>query len=734
MAFTIRRAAVIGPLLVILAGCESPSIDRVLGSEKLAVPSETNRVAARSRQPAAAINRATDAPTLRTRTDLGTGEFVSRRRLPERLMEVTGQDRVTLNLVNVTVAQAAKSILGDLLRVNYVVDDRVKGTVSVQTSQPVDAMAMMAMFESALRTSGAVIVQDRDFYRITPVESAASLGSPLQSVEQQSDRAIQLGQRSQVVTLKFVSAREMERILRPISRRESIVHVDQTRNLLILSGNDNDVRTLREAVQVFDVDWMKGMSFALVPLTSSDPETIVAELDTVFFNDRDGPAKGVVRFVPNRRLNAVLIISSQPKYIAPGERWVRRLDAAAKNGEEQLYVYHIQNRPAAELAQVLRKVLVADIDTVAAPAPQAAVAPRFNAVAASLPQVVAIQPTLAQRLADGQQGRSQEQPAAAEPEPSEMTRTAAAARPSRMRIVADEANNAILINATPADYKRALRVLERIDAVANQVLIEATIAEVSLNDELKFGVKWFFQKGNSALSFTDAASGAVASQFPGFSYFFSVANAKAAIDALASITKVKVISSPSVMVLDNKTAVLQVGDQVPVITQSAVSVATTGSPIVNTVQFKDTGVILSVTPRVSDSGRVTLLIEQEVSDVTKTTSSGIDSPTIQQRRIKTTVAVNDGASLTLGGLMQERNKLNKSQLPLAGDIPLLDNLFKQKEDTIDRTELVIIITPRVVRDQNEAALVTDEFRRRLSVPLSPAGPPDRRENVRRLLQ
>jgi general secretion pathway protein D len=292
--------------------------------------------------------------------------------------------------------------------------------------------------------------------------------------------------------------------------------------------------------------------------------------------------------------------------------------------------------------------------------------------------------------------------------------------------------------ATSEDYKRIRRVIESLDVVPNQVLIEATIAEVTLNDDMQFGVRWYFQNAKSASSatFTNDLGGAVSSVFPGFSYALKAASAQATLNALNAVTTVNVISSPSLMVLDNKTASLQVGDEVPVTTQSAVSVLTPGAPVVNSVSYMNTGVILSITPRINDSGRVLLDIEQEVSSVEQTTSSGIDSPTIQQRKIKTSVVLNDSEALTLGGLIQNQKTTTKTQVPLLGDIPLLGSAFRNKDDKIGKTELIIIITPRVVRNLNEAQEVTDEYRRKLDVyvPRVTGGQRSFGQNLGRMLQ
>jgi general secretion pathway protein D len=286
---------------------------------------------------------------------------------------------------------------------------------------------------------------------------------------------------------------------------------------------------------------------------------------------------------------------------------------------------------------------------------------------------------------------------------------------ARIKVVADENKNAILIEANPADYRRVLRVIGALDVMPNQVLIEATIAEITLKDDLKFGLRWFLKNRDSSLTFTDSAVGSIQSVFPGFSYALTAANISATLTALNEITDVNVISSPSLSVADNKTATLQIGDQVPITTQSATSVLTPGAPVVNSVSYKDTGVILSITPRINESGRVMLEIEQEVSTVGETTSSTINSPTISQRRVKTSVVVNDGEAFALGGMIQDSKTVSRTQIPILGDIPVVGNAFKMKTNHVGKTELIILIAPHVIRNLNEARQVTDEFRRELAI-------------------
>jgi general secretion pathway protein D len=285
--------------------------------------------------------------------------------------------------------------------------------------------------------------------------------------------------------------------------------------------------------------------------------------------------------------------------------------------------------------------------------------------------------------------------------------------PGKPRIVADEKNNALVILARPRDYKMIENTVKKLDILPLQILIEATIAEVTLTDDLSYGVQWFFKNGRNAVSLSQIGTGAVSPIFPGFDYVLGGSNAQVVLQALSAVTKVNVISAPKLMVLDHQTAMLQVGDQVPVAVQQAKSVVNPDSPIVNTIELRDTGVILRVTPRVNANGMATLEIEQEVSDVTKTTTSNIDSPTIQQRRIRSVVAVGDGQSIALGGLIRDNKTKSKSGIPLISDIPILGNLASWTNDTSTRTELLILLTPRIIHNPDQARDVTDELQRRL---------------------
>jgi general secretion pathway protein D len=658
---------------------------------------------------------------------------------------------VVLNLSSVPLQQAAKTVLGDLVGVNYLVDPRVDGVVTVQTTQPVTKADALELFQAALAPIGATLVENRGIYRISPADQSAtgtiSTGRPPQdnasaSADPSATGAIPnnrslrddaVGGRDsavggngvRIVQLKYVAATEVARVLEPMIPKGSIVQADDGRNILALKGSPGEIDGMLDTISIFDVDVMRGMSFAVVPVQTSQPEKLVDELKAVFASDKEGPLKGRVRFIANTRLSAVLVVTSQPSYLQRAQTWIRRLDGKANGAERQLHVYQVQNRPVAELAGVLQTMFQDQMKVVHPTVKN--VSPRSKPVsltaANGAPPAPDSTPQGGQNAgAPGGSGdlrslarllNNDPEASAADPMDTGSATTASAGEPP-LKVVADDTKNSLLIMADDRDYHRVLRVIQSLDVVPSQVLIEAVIAEVDLNDDLQYGVQWALQNkyGTPTASFSGAITGGLAAAFPGFNYALNAGSVAATLSALNSLTHVNVLSTPSLMVLDNRTARLQVGDQVPITTQSATSTVTATTAIVNSITMQDTGVILSVTPRINESGRVQLEIEQEVSNVVGTTTSTINSPTIQQRKVKTTVVVNNGEVVALGGMIQETTSKTSTQIPLLGSIPGIGAMFSNKDNSVQKTELLILITPRIVRDGSENRQVTEEYRRK----------------------
>ncbi|MBK8175518.1 MAG: type II secretion system secretin GspD [Rhodospirillales bacterium] len=627
----------------------------------------------------------------------------------------TPDGEVTLNFVDADLREVVKAILGDTLGANYVIDPQVQGTVTLQTSQPVPGPALISVLESILQVNNATLVQTDGLYKIVPADIGPKGNGHLRSTLAPATQAP--GAQVVVVPLKHISATEVEKLLAPFAPPGGVLRVDPRRNLVVLGGSRADVASMLDVIDTFDVDWLAGMSFGLFALHSTTAKTMVDELGNVFGDQTEGPLAGVVRFVPIERLNAVLVISPRSLYVDRAQSWIERLDVG-ESETPRIYVYYCENSRAEDIAAVLSQVFGQQTSG-ASTRPQAQLAPGLSPV--TLQGQTGGQPDApaANALSSVATQRSGNNSAISGGGSSNVV----AGGNDDIKIIADKVKNALVILAKPSDYRTVETALHKLDIIPLQVLIEATILEVTLNDTLQYGVEWFFKYGSNKIALSQSNSPRIssigsdiaASIFPGFSYVLSPGDSvKAVVNALDQVSDLNVLSSPQVFVLDNQTATLTVGQEVPIQTRSQQSTVTDTANIVNSIEYKDTGVILNVTPRVNAGGLVTMEISQEVSNVSNEASAGgIDSPTINQRKVETTVAVQGGETVALGGLITDRRENTSSGIPWLSRLPWIGWLFGTKSETAGRTELLVLITPQVVGGAEQARQVTRELRSRL---------------------
>jgi len=670
----------------------------------------------------------------------GTGAAAAQPAVPTKPVEIEPETgAVSLNFVNADIREVIDTVLGNTLKVSYVIDPHVQGTVTLRTTRPLPAGSVIGVLEDVLAMNGAALTKTGDIYRIIPLEQAAT--SPAIIGQGMTPVVLDRGFGLHVIPLRYVSATALVEVVRPFVPPGRVIQADPQRNVLIFVGTGSESVEIADLIDTFDVDWMAGMSFGLFPVEHAKPQSIVDELTKVFAPDGTQPPPGIVEFVPIDRLTAILVISRQPAYLDQARQWIARLDRGVPADVRQLYVYFVQNGRAVDLAEVLGQVFAISTATTGETAPQ--LAPGLTPTEISRPGgstgttgygTTGTETTRTQTAQT--ETTAGEQPARA-PRPLAPTGTAtpSPAQPATAggetgpRIVADDRNNALLIYATVDEYRPIESALAKLDIVPLQVMIEATIIEVTLNDNLKYGIEWFFSHGDSGLTLRapgsnllDTAAG-VAAGAGGLTYLLNADDAKIVINALTQVTDLKVVSSPQLLVLDNQTARLQVGDEVPLLssTTGALETGSNINNVVSEVQYRDTGVILDIIPRVNASGLVTLDIIQEVSDVAplvidptqQITNVQKNTPTIQQRKISSTVAVHSGDLVAIGGLIRDSTSNTVSGIPVLSEIPILGNLFKSTTDSVKRTELLVLLKPRVIRDRADARAMTEELRKRL---------------------
>ena len=648
---------------------------------------------------------------------------------------------VTLNFVDTDIREIVRAVLGTTLKVDYTIDPAVHGTGSIETPTPLPRSALIDTLEALLNQNGATMVRRNGIYDIVPISVAATSNLAAGS------GAVAAG--AEVVPLRYASAKDLAKILEPYVGQGGKIIADPAGNALLVSGDAAVRQTLVGLISAFDIDILSGRSYALFPIGDGDPAKLAGELEKVLQAQSDGALAGIVQVLPMERVNAILVVSAQPRFLDAADRFFRLAQRVDDATQRSWHVYYVQNGQSADLEGLLQRAFTPG-NVSPTPPPPGSTAPGagqqalgFGNAAGGTPGIGGAAGGISTTGTAGTAGTSGTggttgglgsglsgggaTPAAAETPATEPlsaeTGGGAAANPNRIRIIANRTNNALLVYATPNEYAVIEGMLHKIDIVPLQVLIEATIAEVDLNDQLQYGTQFFFKTDHVAETLGPSSINSSLPTIPGISnlnfpstspYFILSKGPNFALAALAQVTTVKVLSAPEIMVLDNQAARLQVGQQVPVLTGTATSTLAANAPVVNSVDYHETGVIMQVTPRVNTGGLVTLDIAQEVSDVAAAATNTVSgSPTFDDQVFRTRVAVQDGQTVGLAGLIRDNVSEGNTGLPFLKDIPVLGTLFSTQGNSRMRTELLVLITPHVVRDQRDARALTEDLRSQL---------------------
>jgi general secretion pathway protein D len=642
---------------------------------------------------------------------------------------------ITLNFEGADLRDVVRNILGDIMGESYTIDPSVGGSVTIRTSSGIPREALPATLEMLLRMNGATMTKEAGVWKILP--AAAAVRGNLTPQLGNSARALPQGQgfSVQIVPLKYVGVRQMATLLEPFVKDQTTVRVDDLRNLLILSGTELELRHLLETIDMFDVNWLAGMSVGLFTLQSADVKSVVAELDKALGTPDKSPLAGILRIIPIERMNALLVITPQPAYLDEAKKWIERLDKAGGEGAGvQFYVYQVQNGRAEHIGPLLQQAFTGHVTQQQGPTgPQLAPGtpagtivspPTFQpqtGLNGAQPAVVN-QQTNVQQPTPGPQGPVQRALALAE----------GIGVVRNIQVVADKDANTVLIVATPAEYQVIEAALKKLDVPQRQVAIEVTIAEITLTDELQFGIEFLFKGAspsgrgsgglfNQSKPFNPAIPPVAGATTPlglalstGFNYLINSVNfpggVQAALHLLDTYGNTKVISNPHLAALDNQKATIKVGDRIPINQQTVVGGTT--STFTTTAQYIDTGVLLQVTPHINAGGLVTLEVDAEVS-TPGTTSDPTQAPPINTRSVQTILAVPSGQTMVMGGLITENKTNSSAGLPLLSRIPVLGGLFGNQTLDNDRTELILFITPRVVENDTDYQNIIDDLRHRM---------------------
>ena len=637
----------------------------------------------------------------------------------------SGAATATLSFEATDIRDVVKTVLFDILGENYYIDPQVGGNVTFRTVKPIPRNSLVPILEMLLRGVNSALVKEAGIYKVIPAAQAVRGTTTPQLIG--GTGAIPAGHSVVVMPLKFIGIKEMLRILEPFAKDAASLRGDELRNLLILTGTERELRHLLETIEMFDIDWMAGMSVGFFQLQSVDVKNVIKELEAIFGAKDLGPLAGMYRVVPIERLNALLVISPQKAAIDKAREWIERLDAGGNADGQRLFVFHLQNARADKLAPILQQALTGRQQPQSTPP---VVAPGQTPVQIGTP----LQPT--------QPNQPTTTPFVRPAQPvgtvgATIGSGAELAVSRNVQIIADKDNNAIVILATQAEYALVEGAIKKLDIAPRQVLIEAKIARVTLTGSFKLGLNWAFQNGlrigtGNILSINPAAANTPATdtaagnpfgisnvaKFPlgsGFNYAWSnFLNGGDTINAifnmLATDSRTRVISTPSLIATDNQKSQIQVGQSIPTVTGAVTGATTTG--VVTSNQYVNTGVQLSVTPRVNAGGQISLDMSVELSSVADS-SPVVGTPAFNKTSAQSIITVQSGQTILLGGLIEETSGKSSSGLPFISQIPILGAVFGEQKRDDNRQELVMLITPTLIPADQDLTNVTNELRKKM---------------------
>lgn len=645
----------------------------------------------------------------------GSGEFLDREAANRPMPQPEGKGQIKLNFEGQGIQEVVHAILGDLLQENYVIAPGISGEVTFSTARPVAEDQLLPILQMLLRWNGATLVWRDNRFHVLPAADAIRGNLTPRVAGGEMGRGFQV----LAVPLEYVSPTQMQTLLEPYAREDAVISADVARSLIVLAGTPAELRNYMKIIDTFDVDWLKGMSVGIFEIQRVEVADLIAELEGLLGGPGAGaeggetnPLAGMFRIMPLERLNSVMVITPNPHYLEEVERWIERLDRSSPEAGARLYVYRVKNLAADVLAGYVAEVF----GGTGGGASQSTPRQDRGSLAPGLERA---------EVSSVSEFRNETSPQARDRQSSSGGGggTVTLGDSGEVRITAVMETNSLLIQASPSEYGAILNALERLDEEPLQVLIEAQVLIVQLNDELQYGVSWFLSNslpdnpnfpGLPDGGFIDNQDANNFQFGAGSNFLGAIAEnvgddfVSATISALETISDVRTISAPSLMVRNNASANINVGTQVPI---QSTSFTGDTDRVFGSTQFLSTGVTLDVTPRVNPGGLVYLEVSQEVSSPGQPAVEG-GNPPINTRNISTEVAVQSGQTIVLGGLIEETNTDSRSGVPFLQRIPIIGSLFRQTTDNTNRSETLVLITPTVVESTAKLERLSEEFGRK----------------------
>jgi general secretion pathway protein D len=603
--------------------------------------------------------------------------------------------------------------MSEILKINYMIDPRVKGVVNIHTSGQISSADVFPIFQSILRLNGATAVKKDGIYEIVPLPEAKKLPVSPSFLQDSGKPVSEERYLIQILPLKYVPVTEVSKMIKPFLSDGADIVEHPPSNILIIGDLASNVKKSVDIIGLFDIDIFTDLRVRIYPILNADVVEVAKELEKIFssFEVSTKSGRGVgITFTPIARINSLLAVSSIPNIFEKVEGWLKELDKIPMEGTKySVFVYYVQNAKAKDLAEVLKQIYVTSKE----------------------------KKTEFKEKVTEQTPRGTKPPPTASSVPPSTTTEGGVVPEGEINIVVDETNNALVVRAFARDYKSILETVKRLDIYPRQVLIEILLADIVLTDNAELGIdlvryldggKW-----QQTIQFGEFSSLAAAG--PGLTYTIveEAGRFSAAIKAAATLGRLKVLTSPHLLASNNKEAKIQVGTSEPILTNTYTSTGTgtTTTPtgfVEGTIEYKDIGTILSITPRISDGGLVTLEMSIEESslesreigrkDVSSTAgvasaSSTFSVPAFNKTTAKTVLSIKEGQTIAIGGLIRKAKGDSSQGVPFFSKIPVIGFFFGKNKRTDDRRELILLLTPHIITDENQSKTVTDEFREKI---------------------
>lgn len=613
---------------------------------------------------------------------------------------------VVFNFDNADLYEVIR-VITEILKISYIVDPKVKGVVNIHTSGQISTEDIFPIFQSILRLNGATAIKKDGVYEIVPLIDAKKLPVPPSTTLEPGKSPSQERYTIQIVSLKYIPVAEVSKMIKPFLSDGADIVEHPPHNILIIGDLASNVKKSMDIINLFDLDFFTDLRVRIYPLLNSDVNEVAKEMERIFasFEVSTKSGRGVgITFTPITRINSLLAVSSIPNIFEKVEGWLKELDKTPVEGTKySVFVYYCQNAKAKDLAEVLKQIYVTTKEKKG----------EFKEKVAeqvTYPKGVKPPPT---------------SPAA----PPSTTTEGGAVAEGEINIVVDETNNALVVRAYARDYRSILETVKKLDIYPRQVLIEILLADILLSDNMELGIDFVKYldggKWQQAISYGTFSGLGLAG--PGLTYSIVQEAGKfaAQIKAAATLGRAKILTSPHLLASNSKEAKIQIGTSEPILTSTytstGVGTTTTATGYVEgTIEYKDIGTILSITPRISDGGLVTLELSIEESSLTSreigqktetlTGSQTFSVPAFRKTTAKTVLSIKEGQTIAIGGLIRKEKSDSNQGLPLLGKIPFIGFLFGKNKRTDERRELILLLTPHIITDEIQSKTVTDEFK------------------------